>query len=514
MKIAFRVDASDRIGTGHAVRCVTLAETLKPRGADIVFICRDHPGNQAARIEQAGFPVRMLPAPPQGTAARDDYAAWLGVPPQQDADETISALAGAIVDWVVVDHYGLDALWERAVEPHAANILAIDDLANRAHACDVLLDQNHGTDADDRYKGLLPSACRQLLGPGYALLNSAYQRHEPRVRRKVERILVYFGGVDSDNATGLALEALSTPALSKIAADVVIGTRNPHREAIQAIAARRGNTVVHGSLPHLADLMAQADLAIGAAGTTIWERLRCGLPSVVVGVAANQYSGAEALAAAGIIDYVGPLGGVTADMLRTGVFRLADDPSRLERQSRAGPLMVDGLGAARLAEVIVPSSAGQLRLRPATLSDAALLFGWVNDPEVRRQSLNSAPIGWPDHVAWFNGRIGGDQCQIFILETPAGLPVGQIRFDVRDRNSARMSYLLDPVARGRHWATRLIRLGIEKLAERGRFDLRAEVKPGNAASMKAFERLGFKASVAKDGLCIYTATTRNFGSKS
>ena len=511
MKIAVRVDASVDIATGHVVRCMTLAGALKARGADVLFICRDHRGNQAARIESAGFPVIMLPAPPPRTVAENDYAAWLGVTQDEDAEQTVSALSVGAVDWLVVDHYGLDERWERAVGPHAGNVLVIDDLANRAHACEVLLDQNHGADADGRYDRLVPATCRLLLGPRYALLNGAYARQAPRVRRKVERILLYFGGVDSDNATGLALEALTAPALSTIAVDAVIGAQNPHREAILATAARRGNTNVHGGLPHLADLMAKADLAVGAAGTTTWERLCCGLPSVVVSVAANQRPGAEALAADGLIDYAGPLRGATAEKLRAGILRLVGDPPRLERLSRAGPLIVDGLGAERLAETILPSAAEELRLRPASSSDVALLFGWANDPDVRRQSLNSAPIGWSGHVAWFNERIGSDRCHIFVLETPAGLPVGQIRFDLRDRDRVRLSYLLDPVARGRHWATRLVRLGIEELQRRGDFHIDAEVRTGNTASRKVFERLGFGTPVAKDGLCLYTAATSDFG---
>jgi RimJ/RimL family protein N-acetyltransferase len=257
--------------------------------------------------------------------------------------------------------------------------------------------------------------------------------------------------------------------------------------------------------------MAKADLAIGAAGTTTWERLRCGLPSIVIAVAANQYPGAGALAAAGLIDYAGPLAGVSADMLRAATTRLIEDPSRLERLSRAGPAIVDGLGAERLAEAILPSAAEELRLRPASPSDVASLFGWVNDPEARRQSLNSEPIAWSEHVAWFDERIGDARCHIFILETPAGLPVGQIRFDLRDQDRVRLSYLLDPVVRGRHWATRLVRLGIAELRKRGEFHIDAEVRTGNAASRKVFERLGFGAAVAKDGLCLYTAATSDFG---
>ena len=511
MRIVFRVDASNEIGTGHVVRCMILGQSLRSRDADIVFICRDHRGNLAALIEEAGFSVRMLPAARQSTAEENGYSAWLGTTQRSDAEQTISALSGACADWMVVDHYALDEQWERLMRPHAKGIVAIDDLANRMHACDVLLDQNYGANAGDRYAKLIPDACRSLLGPRYALLNRAYSGRTPRVRRQVERVLVYFGGVDRCNATGLALEALSAPELANLPVDVVIGAQNPHREAISAASAGRGATVIHGALPHLADLMAEADLAIGAAGTTTWERLCLGLPSIVVVLAANQRPGAEALAADEIIDYAGPLDAVTPDVLRARIVRLVDDSSELERLSRAGPLVVDGLGAERMAETMLPSAAEELRLRPMAVSDAALLFGWVNEPEVRRQSLKREPVGWADHVAWFSSRPGSARCHIFILETPAGLPVGQIRFDLLDGGQVRLSYLLDPLVRGRRWAARLVTLGIEELGKRGCFEIRAEVRVENAASRRVFERLEFETGVSNDGLHIYTTTTRNFG---
>ncbi|RME63691.1 MAG: UDP-2,4-diacetamido-2,4,6-trideoxy-beta-L-altropyranose hydrolase, partial [Alphaproteobacteria bacterium] len=169
MRAAFRVDASRAIGTGHVGRCLTLAAALRDAGGDALFLCRAHDGHLNAKIEEAGFPVLSLP---KRNDTDDDLAHshWLGATQADDAKASIAALAGHRIDWLVVDHYGLDARWESALRRHAHRILAIDDLADRSHDCDLLLDQNFFLDAASRYDGLLPDHCRPLLGPRYAVL--------------------------------------------------------------------------------------------------------------------------------------------------------------------------------------------------------------------------------------------------------------------------------------------------------------------------------------------------------
>lgn len=355
MNVVIRTDASARIGLGHLARCRTLAMALRDQGATVRFICRAHSGHQIAALRADGFDVASLPAPPYQDAADGDYAAWLGVPQDQDAVETLAALSAVPPDWLIVDHYGLDTCWELALRPHVDRILVIDDLASRRHDCDLLLDQNYAPTGVSRYQGLLPPAARTLLGPAYALLRPEYAQHRRILRTRdgqVRRVLVFFGGTDPINLSGCALSALSDPALDHLEVDLVIGANHPQRKALTAQAAARPGTRVHGLRPHLADLMDAADLAIGAGGATTWERCCLDLPSLVVSLAENQRSVCEALAAAGLIQFLGECDQVTSADLHAAVIELVNSPERLIALSKAAAALVDGLGAARVIQAM------------------------------------------------------------------------------------------------------------------------------------------------------------------
>jgi UDP-2,4-diacetamido-2,4,6-trideoxy-beta-L-altropyranose hydrolase len=511
LRVFIRADASSRIGTGHLIRCRTLADELRARGAEVRFICRDLPGFAPAILEQEGFEVLTLPAPLADGQGGQNVSAWLGVSQEQDARETADRIGLGRADCLIVDHYALDAVWEHAMRPKAARVAVIDDLADRRHECELLLDQNYGADEAGRYDALVPSGCSCLFGPRYALLRSEYRRFPPRLRRKVERILVSFGGADTGNATGMALEALAAPELSHLHVDAVVGSANPNLAAIRAQADRVGRIRIHGQLPHLAGLMDAADLAIGAGGSTSWERLCVGLPALVVSIADNQVPSSRALAAAGLIEYAGPVESLTALSLRERIIALLGDEQRLSSLSASGPIRVDAFGALRVAELLMPTKSRNLRLVPAQPGDAAIYFGWVNETEVRRQSLNSEPVPWKDHLRWFKARLASSQSRLFVLRTDRDLPVGQIRFDICEDGTARLSYSLDPVARGRGWAAVLVTEGLRKLGALGTFQVHAEVRTSNLASRRVFEKLRFRREgVAEEGVHLYTTSSKDF----
>lgn len=375
MRVVVRVDASARIGVGHLVRCHTLARRLRERGARVHFICREHAGHLIDQLSADGFGVTRLPAPPESSARGEDHALWLGVSQDEDARQSALALASAGADWLVVDHYGLDACWERQLRPSVGRLMVIDDLANRPHDCDLLLDQNFSLVGAARYQHLVPEPARLLLGPRYALLGPSYRGFralpaEPCVR--AGSVFAFLGGADLDNATGRALEAMSAPALRHLTLDLVVGINNPHREAILRQAEQRPNTRVHAPRPQLADLMAKADLAIGAGGATTWERLCLGLPSLVISIADNQRPACEALARAGLIHYAGHAGEVSTGNLVAMLSALADDAAERERLAIAGRALVDGFGAARVVEALAPTALDAMWLRPEQ-SDAGQL---------------------------------------------------------------------------------------------------------------------------------------------
>jgi len=355
MRVAVRVDASTRIGTGHVMRCLTLASALRERGARVTFLTREARDGAAKAIAARRFPYVTLPA----QSGFEDT--WLGASEGFDASSSADALAGlAPLDWVIVDHYGLGAAWERVARAHAERLFVIDDLADRPHLCDVLLDTTWRPEgARDRYAALVPPRARRLEGPAYALLRPEFNRAERRVRDgAVGRIAVFFGGADPHDLTGRTLDALGgDPALAALEVDVVAGAANPRAHAL---AERASETVhVHVDTPRIAEIFAGADLAVGAAGTASWERAWLGLPALVASVADNQRGVAAALAAAGAAVDLGWHEDLGVARIREALLRAcADAPAIRAMSERALAMSGEGpLGTARVADALLAARA-------------------------------------------------------------------------------------------------------------------------------------------------------------
>jgi spore coat polysaccharide biosynthesis predicted glycosyltransferase SpsG len=323
--------------------------------------------------------------------------------------------------------------------------MAIDDLGTRRHDCDVLLDQNYAADGVRRYADLVPETCRVLAGPRYALLRpeyAAYRRTASPRNGVVTRVLVFFGGTDSANVTGLTMEVLSGAEFRHLDAEIVIGVNNPHRETLREQAAERPRTTLHGFREHLADVIARADLAIGAGGVTMWERMCLGLPAVVISMADNQTPASEALGQAQVIHYVGGARSVGADCLAEALRHVCARPETLVAMSRRGLETVDGLGTERLVEVLSPSGLGDLRAR------------------VLPTTADSVTI------------------------EAAGLPVAQVDLHETE-DEARLEYTLDAIVRDRNWDARAIELARELMSARQPVHLRADGSPS-----RKYVRLG------------------------
>lgn len=363
MKIVFRTDASLQIGTGHIMRSLTLADALAGKGAECEFICREHSGHLIEHIREKDYTVHSLPV--RSEIDTDlAHSAWLGATQEQDVQACAALLAQLQPDWLVVDHYALDSRWESVLLSHCGQIMVIDDLADRTHDCNLLLDQNFGS-SPTRYGGLLPQTCTQLHGPAHALLKPAYAvQRTGRARSPgvIQRVLIYFGGgADSADMTGMALQALSNEALAAIEVDIVVGAGYAHRMTLEAMARRRGRVILHKSLPDLAELMSNADLAIGAGGATTWERCCMGLPSLVVSIADNQRSACVALAAEGMIEYLGHVDSISVDAITKSILRLHNDPTQLDCFSQACGSLVDGLGVERVLRYLCRDHASKLK---------------------------------------------------------------------------------------------------------------------------------------------------------
>lgn len=335
------------------MRCFTLADALKSQGACIRFVSRNLPAHLSEMLKAKGMDFVALPNEIAGELGGDlAHSQWLGASQAQDAHATVQALSDKQWDWIVVDHYALDARWESAVSESTKKILVIDDIADRKHDCDVLLDQNFYSDMQSRYDGKVPAHCVKLLGPRYALLRDEFRQLRARVKPRtgeVEKILVFFGGVDADNYTGLALDALATLANKAIKIDVVIGAQHPCREQIQQACDARGYEC-HVQTTRMAELMAESDLAIGAGGSASWERCCLGLPALLVALAENQVDIAEALHSIGACAYLGTKGNVNSLDIQRAIINLLDMHDQLEMISRHAFSLVDGMGVDRVCQ--------------------------------------------------------------------------------------------------------------------------------------------------------------------
>lgn len=361
MRIACRADASIQIGTGHVMRCLTLADELTRQGHECWFICREHPGHLGDLIVSKGHNLTLLPAstdtpPPQNRSASEDYASWLCVPWQEDANQTLDAISTLNPDWLVVDHYALDAQWERTLSSAVDKIMVIDDLANRPHECALLLDQNLGRVASD-YDGLLPAECKRMIGPRYAMLRPEFAalREQSLSRRKnpeLKRILISLGGVDRTNVTGQVLTALahsSLPASTEL--DIIMGASAPYLDEVSQQAAQLPfKATVSVNVQDMAERMCFADLSIGAAGGTSWERGCLGLPAVLVVLAENQVPGAKALEAAGAARMIGVPALVAT--IFPSIFAELSNSIWLVRMSKAAANITDGHGVFSVVSIM------------------------------------------------------------------------------------------------------------------------------------------------------------------
>lgn len=359
MNVFFRTDASLDIGTGHVMRCITLADTLRKRDAVCTFICRSHSGHLMDLIAKRGHGfVALNNKNAMATAQPTDllHSAWLGTDWRTDAQESREALGIERPDWLVVDHYALDYRWERSLRAYCRNLMVIDDLADRSHDCDVLLDQNLGRNIKD-YDGLLKPGAAAFIGPQYALLRSEFiqlrtQSLARRVQPQLKRLLLTMGGVDKDNATGQVLEALSQSKLLKdLSIMVVMGAHAPYLAEVKKKAAQMQlPTHVLEGVDNMAQLMKDSDLCIGAAGGTSWERCCLGLPTLLLVLAENQTQGALALEktnAAQIFQ--------SSQALVLAIEKLMSGATmpKLKIMAEAAASVTDGAGANRIAKFML-----------------------------------------------------------------------------------------------------------------------------------------------------------------
>ena len=331
MLAVIRADASTSIGSGHVMRCLTLAHRLKKeKNAKVVFVMRVLPGNLIDVVEKQGFDVLKLPSANQKYSL-SGYGLWLTVPMDVDTQQTIEILQHYlqehgcdVVDRLIVDSYALDEQWEQVLRSYCREIMVIDDLANRRHDCDILLDQNFYLNKDVRYAGLVPEHCKMLLGPEHALLREEFYDVKKHLRKRdgtIKNILVFYGGSDLTNETEKAIKALVQlhDEGYSFTADIITGVSNSRREKIKYLCSKYQFLHYYCQVSNMAEFMNKADLMLGAGGSTTWERLYMELPALVTAVAENQVQGCRDCCKAGMINYLGKAENVTVEIIREAI---------------------------------------------------------------------------------------------------------------------------------------------------------------------------------------------------
>jgi len=336
MKVIFRVDASLEMGIGHVMRCLTLANELKQQNHEIIFICRELTGNHILLIK---YPVLVLP---KNDNFQSDglYLNWLGVTQEQDAEQTIKVIPKNI-DLLIVDSYALDEIWHKQLKPYTKKIMVIDDLADRQFNCDVLLNQNLGTQIED-YKDKVTDDCELLLGCDYALLRPEFPnlREKALIKRKntkvIKNILISMGGSDITNKTYDILQEVS----DDLNIVVILGGISPHNKMIKNYAKSRKNVKVVVDADNISRLMFDADLAIGAGGSTSWERCCLGLPTLLYVLAENQRKIAGNLEELGAVKIV--------NNLKVNLQNILNNFSFWQIMSEKAQTVCDGIGVKRI----------------------------------------------------------------------------------------------------------------------------------------------------------------------
>ena len=499
MRIAIRVDASVQIGTGHVMRCLSLADVLRDSGATIEFITRAHLGNMNEYIKSKGFKVHSLPDPSESDEQQNlsGYKQWLGIDQVTDAEESIQILADTQLDWLIVDHYALDKSWEDKLKPYTRKVMVIDDLADRPHTCDLLLDQNLGRQMTD-YAPLVPKNCTILAGSQYALLRPEFATlREYSLKRRetpvLKQILITMGGVDQPNATEQVLTTLKRcPLPEDCAITVVMGSRAPRLDRVRQVAqSMPWKTKVQVNISNMAQVMADSDLAIGAAGGTAWECCTLALPTIIVVTADNQRPSAIALASKAAARVIMSIDSIDDEL--GGAINSMMEMSVLTAMQQACKDIVDGNGSERALSALLSHCSNDLCPRLVTADDEQLLFDWANDPLTRAQAFNTDDIPLATHRTWLETRLTNpDRYLLYVIENHAGVAVGQARFELNENQDWVISYSLAPDFRGQGLGKKLLSAALAKL--NGQYPCCAvigHVKNVNLRSQAIFESLGF-----------------------
>jgi len=475
MNLLFRTDANIAIGTGHVMRCLALAQSWQDSGGHATFAMADSTPAVEERLRAEHMKVVRL----KGHSGNLD-----------DANQTAKLALGSSASWVVVDGYQFGAEYQRSLKEEAIQLLFVDDNGHAAsYVADIVLNQNAHASADlypDRH-----AYTKLLLGPRYAMLRREFnpwresKREIPQVARKV---LVTLGGSDPKNATLKVIGALQQLKVDGLRVTALVGGSNPHLHVIERAAINSGREIkIVVNASDVPELMASADVAVCAAGSSCWEMCLLGLPAVLLDLGANQTPVARKLDELGAAINVGSANAVSSEQVAGALDSLIHSPDTRKHMSKQSRHLVDGMGAERVRAFLD----GDLRLRRSLESDCQTIWQWANDPEVRAVSFRREPIPWDQHVNWFRSKLTDPRAFFYVATNHTGQAIGQVRYQC-DETRAVLSLNLAPGFRGKGFGKKMLLLATEELFQGSSVTgIDAYVKPANHSSLRLFESAGF-----------------------
>ncbi|MCP3028397.1 UDP-2,4-diacetamido-2,4,6-trideoxy-beta-L-altropyranose hydrolase [Halobacillus sp. A5] len=501
-----RTDASIEIGSGHVMRCLTLAHQLRKAGAHVSFICRLLKGNMIQYIKDQQFPVYPLPFPVEEHFNKDPsipYSSWLEVDYKADLRHTAAVLQAhhRDVDWFLVDHYALGKKWEQGMREFSKRLIVIDDLADREHECDLLVDQNLYKNYLTRYDHLVPEQTIKLLGPDHMIVREEFIRAKAMAERRsgnVKRLLISFGGTDPTNETIKALAALKQLNLAEIRVDIVAGASNPRIDEIKHICLTNPSYHFHCQINYMADLMRKADLALGAGGTSTWERCMLGLPALTIQTASNQADILSLMEEKGAVVCLGTSEDVTANDIAQGVSFFLGNEAQLRKMSEAAERVGGKIKGGSVVRHMLEGASGMVNVREFELKklsekELPVVLRWRNSEAIREAMYTDHTITMEEHKQWFD-RVNNDAATNVQLLYYKKQPIGLVNFSKIDRHHNKCFwgfYIGEQSAPGGSGTV----LGLLALAfifeQQNMYKVCAEVLVTNQKSLQYHKKLGF-----------------------
>tara|TARA_R110002050_G_scaffold276248_6_gene421451 strand:+ start:751 stop:2313 length:1563 start_codon:yes stop_codon:yes gene_type:complete len=499
--IVFRADASPVLATGHIMRCLTLAQALKLKFplARIIFISNLLPNNLTAKLMQLSVELIALPFDIDSTDWRQ----------KDDARACIRAITSQVltinttIDLLIIDHYLIDWRWQEEFKKYYKKLLVIDDLANRKHLADFLLDQTLNRQAND-YLSLVPPYCQLLLGKKFILLRDEFKQLIPNAKQKrtqaktikntisIRNILVNLGGLDNTNLNRVIIKALieykETTCNHELTVDIIMASHSPHVENIKALTTEHYWLTLTTDCNQMSTKILNADLAIGACGTTAWERCCLGLPTLAIVLADNQKEVNKNLAKKKAIISLGNYQTLTEKAIIDAIYSLESQPDKYLSLIKHSFNSCDGMGVQR---VLTRLSLPEVTLKSASIDDLSIMFHWQSTPEIRLFSRNTKAIKYEEHERWFLSSISMKHRHMYMI-CSAGKKLGILRLDKQEIEQSvkryEISILIAPEAQRKKLALKAIH------AIPSSFDsceIYAYVHPQNKASHHLFTQTNF-----------------------